>query len=79
MTRSEISRASGVPESTLSRFVHGEREFGLTVLEKLAPTLGLTITIKKPTPSAGVHAGRSGKGKATPAQAVRKHRKRKGH
>ena len=77
MTRSAISKASGVPESTLSRFIHGEREFGLTVLEKLAPVLGLTITTRKPKKALDYPSDRPEKGKASPGQTARTQRKRK--
>ena len=47
MSRYQISKQSGVPEAALSRFVN--RKTGLTTdtLDRLAPTLGLELTVKR--------------------------------
>lgn len=49
ITRAEIARRTGIPNSLLSRLVNRERE-GLTLdtLEKLADALGLEVKITKP-------------------------------
>lgn len=44
-TRYKVSRATGIPESVLSRFVHGQPLRGNN-LDKLAAYLGLALTRK---------------------------------
>ena len=46
-TRYAVSKATGIPESVLSRFVHGQPLRG-TTFDKLAEYLGLVL-IKQPT------------------------------
>ena len=45
-TRASISRATGISEAHLSRFVGGTRGLGLDIAKKLADYLGLEIIIK---------------------------------
>lgn len=42
--RSEIARATGLSESTLSRFMTGERGLTMNALDVLAAHLGLHVT-----------------------------------
>jgi len=51
-TRYAVSRATGIPESVLSRFVHGQPLRGAN-LDKLADYLGLVLTPKKTTRGKG--------------------------
>ena len=53
MSRYEISKRSGVPEATLSRFFN--RKTGLTTdtLDKLAPVLGIELVAKRPKKKGG--------------------------
>lgn len=44
MTRAELSRASGVPQSGLSRFTVNGEGLRSANLDKLCATLGLTLT-----------------------------------
>ncbi|MGH7129569.1 MAG: helix-turn-helix domain-containing protein, partial [Planctomycetaceae bacterium] len=43
-TRAQISQQTGIDESTLSRFWHGERFLSAAALDKLAEHLGLNVT-----------------------------------
>jgi transcriptional regulator with XRE-family HTH domain len=43
LTRYEISKRSGVPQSALSRFVKGERSISLETLDKLAEVLDVEL------------------------------------
>jgi transcriptional regulator with XRE-family HTH domain len=45
-TRYAIAKATGIDQSTLSRFVSGERGLPMNTLDRLADYLGLTITMK---------------------------------
>jgi transcriptional regulator with XRE-family HTH domain len=47
LTRYAISKATGIAESTLSRFVAGERGLPLKTLDRLADFLDLNITTGK--------------------------------
>lgn len=44
-TRYAVSKATGIPESVLSRFVHGQPLRGANI-DKLADYLGLALTAK---------------------------------
>lgn len=46
MTRAELSRASGVPESALSRFVVSGQELRTGNVDRLCRTLGLVLAAK---------------------------------
>jgi len=46
-----IAKASGVGQSTLHRFLHGERSLSLEMAGKLAAYLGLTLTPQKSPPA----------------------------
>ena len=48
LTRAEIARRSGLSEGALSRFVHGQRDFKLSTIDKLADVVGLRIVFDKP-------------------------------
>ena len=56
MTRYQISKATGIAQSTLSRFMAGHA-MSTDVLDALAPVLGLSIVVKR-------SAGGKGHGKA---------------
>ncbi len=45
-TRYAIALATGIDQSTLSRFVSGERGLPMNTLDRLADFLELTITMK---------------------------------
>lgn len=45
-TRYAIAKTTGIDQSTLSRFVSGERGLPMNTLDRLADHLGLTITMK---------------------------------
>lgn len=45
-TRAELSRQSGVSESMLCRFMKGETDISLRLLEKLSPLIGIDIVQK---------------------------------
>ena len=47
MTRADLSRSSGVPESGISRFMAGESELRTGNVDRLAAALGLTLTAAK--------------------------------
>ena len=48
MSRYRLSKVTGVSEAMLSRFVRGERNLTLVMLEKLAPSIGVKLVIDKP-------------------------------
>ena len=48
MTRYALSKETGVPQSVLSEFVHGNRSLTLTTAAKLADVLGLEIVQTRP-------------------------------
>ena len=48
MSRYQLSKESGVDETTLCRFVHGERCLSERNLDKLGTYLGLRIVADKP-------------------------------
>ena len=41
LTQKELAKLTGIPESTISRYEHGERRVHIAVLGKLAAALGL--------------------------------------
>ena len=41
--QSELSKRSGIPTSSLSRYLNGEREMSLNVFADIAEALGLSI------------------------------------
>ncbi len=43
-TRASISRATGIPTSNLSDFVHGKRFLSMPSVDKLCEYLGLRLT-----------------------------------
>jgi len=45
LTRYAISKATGIPQSTLSRFVHGERGLSMESLDDIAALLHLRIAV----------------------------------
>lgn len=47
-TRYAISKATGIRQDQLSRFVNGERGVSCTVMDKLGEYLGLRIVADKP-------------------------------
>ena len=47
-SRYAISKETGIDESALSRFVHGERGLSMAALDKLGKCLGLSFTTKAP-------------------------------
>jgi transcriptional regulator with XRE-family HTH domain len=48
MTLGELSRATGIDKSALSRFVHGERGVSMEAMDALGQCLGLRIVADKP-------------------------------
>ena len=48
MTRYQLAKESGIDETTLCRFVHGERCLSERNLDKLGEYLGLRIVADKP-------------------------------
>ena len=46
VTRYRIAQEAGIEESTLSRFVNGERGLSLAVLARLADYLGLELSAR---------------------------------
>ena len=48
-TRYAISKATGIGQDVLSRFVNGERGLSMEVLDQLGGYLDLRIVIDKPT------------------------------
>jgi predicted transcriptional regulator len=53
MTRYQLSKESGIDETTLCRFVHGERCLSEKNLDKLGRYLGLRIVADKPQKKGG--------------------------
>ena len=52
LTRYEISKRTGIAESTLSKFMYGERGLSMKALDRLGACLGLTVNMRgKPTRS----------------------------
>lgn len=47
LSRYQISKQSGVPESVLSRFVSGKRSISLDTLEKLRVVLNLELRVRR--------------------------------
>lgn len=47
-TRYAISKATGIDQAVLSKFLTGERGMSLDSLDKLAEFLNLRITVQKP-------------------------------
>jgi transcriptional regulator with XRE-family HTH domain len=46
LTRYAIAKATGIAESTLSRFMSGERGLPMKTLDRLAECLGLEIVLR---------------------------------
>lgn len=44
-TRYSIGKAANLPQSTLSRFMRGQRGLGLDVAERVADVLGLRVVL----------------------------------
>ena len=49
MSRYALAKVSGVSEGELSRVVAGQRSMTLRTLDRLAPYIGVSITIKRPS------------------------------
>jgi plasmid maintenance system antidote protein VapI len=49
-SRYAISKATGIPQSALSRFVHGERGLSVELMDRLAEYLGLEVIVKRRRP-----------------------------
>jgi plasmid maintenance system antidote protein VapI len=47
VTRYRLSVLAGIPQSTLSKFVHGERGLSLESIDRLVDALGLEIRPKR--------------------------------
>ena len=43
-----IARATGISKGGLSRFLHGERDMTLALLDRLGPTIGVKLTVTRP-------------------------------
>jgi predicted transcriptional regulator len=43
MTRYQLSQKTGIPQSVLSRFIHGERGLAMDSISKLVDVLGLEL------------------------------------
>jgi hypothetical protein len=52
-TRYAISKATGIGQDVLSRFIHGERGLSMEVLDKVGEYLGLGIAADKPRAKKG--------------------------
>ena len=50
MSRYQLAKESGIDETTLCRFVHGERCLSERNLDKFGKYLGLRIVANKPQP-----------------------------
>lgn len=48
LSRYAISRATGVTQGALSRFMSGERDMTLRTLERIAPVIGVSLRSKRP-------------------------------
>ena len=48
MSRYKLARVSGVSEGELCRVVAGQRSMTLRTLERLAPHIGVQLTVKRP-------------------------------
>lgn len=48
MTRYQISKQTGIPQSTLSRFISGERELSFDVMDRLGEFLGIELLVRGP-------------------------------
>lgn len=53
MTLGELSRATGVDKSALSRFLNGERGVSCAVMDTLGEYLGLRLVKNKPRKAKG--------------------------
>lgn len=50
LSRYEISKRTGIAESTLSKFMYGERGLSMKALDRLGQCLELTVNVRrKPT------------------------------
>jgi transcriptional regulator with XRE-family HTH domain len=47
-TRYEIAKATGVSEGGLSRFMSGERDMTLRLLDRIAPVIGVKFVVERP-------------------------------
>jgi transcriptional regulator with XRE-family HTH domain len=52
-SRYQIAKETGIDESTLSRFVHGERCLSGKALDALGACLGLKVVVEKSPPKKG--------------------------
>ena len=48
LSRYAISRATGVTQGALSRFMSGQRDMTLRTLERIAPMIGVSLRTKRP-------------------------------
>jgi transcriptional regulator with XRE-family HTH domain len=46
LTQREVSRATGIDETSISRFLHGERAMSFKTIDRLMDGLGLEIVIR---------------------------------
>ncbi len=53
MTRYAISKATGIDQGTLSKFVHGHVGLSMDSLDVLAETLGLEVVSRRRKPKKG--------------------------
>lgn len=49
MTRYAISKATGIDQSILSRFVNTDAGLSMENVDKICECLGITLTVPKPT------------------------------
>jgi transcriptional regulator with XRE-family HTH domain len=47
LSRYEISKRTGIAESTLSKFMQGERGLSMKALDRLGDALGLTVNMRR--------------------------------
>lgn len=59
----KIAEQAGVSSTTVSRFLRGERDMTLSVVDKLAPVLRLKVTWNPTKPAKGRQAGKGSRKK----------------
>lgn len=48
LSRYAISKATGITEGGLSRFMSGENDMTLRMLDRIAPVIGVSLKVSKP-------------------------------
>lgn len=50
LTAYQVAQATGISNSTLSRWIHGDQSLGLDLAERIAKAIGFKLDLRKANP-----------------------------